>query len=227
VLAGTEYAIVVSGNGGTSSSRVMLAANPTGSHAGGQSGCSSDSGANWTTLSSVDAAFSEGQLTWREQYPSYSSIKSGSRLPVYGDAQVCQTFTPLKSHYFNYVSIPLRKIGSPYYTVTSSLYKVDAYHQPTGPALCTTTLNTSSLLLTDTSWVQCRFPSGYWLSAGTEYALVISGNGGNYLNTAATRINVLGRYTRGCLLTSTDRGTSWTVFPSRDLAFYEGGPLFW
>jgi hypothetical protein len=226
VLAGTEYAIVVSGDGGSSVSKIMLAANPTGGYAGGQSGCSSDSGTSWARLPCADAAFMEGQLTWREQNPSYSS--RGSQLPISGNARVSQTFIPLTSHYFNYVSIPLYKTGAPYnMTVTLALYHVDAYHQPTGQVLCSTTLSASSLRPTSTSWVQCRLTSGYYLTAGTEYALVISADSGDFWNYAVTRMNTSGKYSRGCILTSSNSGASWTIFPSRDLAFYEGGPRFW
>jgi len=61
LLAGNEYAIVLSGNGGTSANQIIAKLKDAGGYSGGTSSTSSDGGATWTTFAS-DVAFKEGQM---------------------------------------------------------------------------------------------------------------------------------------------------------------------
>ena len=106
------------------------------------------------------------------------------------------TFTPTRSHRLDYVSLCLYKQGAPAYTVTLSIYATDNMHQPVGPALSSTSFLASSLT-TASVWREYRFSEGYEVSAGTEYALVISGDGGDSANKVIIRTNVTGGYAGG------------------------------
>jgi hypothetical protein len=221
VSAGTEYALVLSGNGGTSASKVTVSTNATGGYSGGEAGFSSDGGADWQTLTGEDMVFQEGQYPWYEQ-----SLTSNTAVPVYGPNWVSQTFTPVRSHYLNYVSLYIYKAGYPDYTVTISVYGVDGNHQPTGTALCSTTLATASLT-TKATWRDNWFNTGCAVSAGTEYALVLSADGGDATNRALVRVYTASAYAAGQRGSSSDGGTSWTMLPTQDMAFREGESVWY
>ncbi|MDM7999629.1 MAG: IPT/TIG domain-containing protein [Dehalococcoidia bacterium] len=216
VSAGTEYALVLSGNGGTSAAKVTVSMNATGGYGAGEAGFSSDGGASWQTLTGEDMVFQEGQYPWYEQ-----SMASNTAVPVYGPYLVCQTFTPVRSHHMNNVSLYLYKAGYPYYTVTVAVYSTDNVHQPTGSALCSTTFSAASLT-TKPAWRDYWFPTGCELSAGTEYALVLSGDGGDATNRALVRVYTASAYAAGQRGASSDGGITWTMVSTQDLAFREG-----
>ena len=182
-------------------------------------GYSADSGTSWTAMSSCDMAFGEGQSPpaspWYEQ-----STASNTDWTVYTPIQRYQTFTPVTAHTCNTVQFQLWKVGSPSFTVTIALYRTDGSHKPTGSALASTTFAASSLTTTAT-WQQYVFATGYPLQAGTEYALVLSGNGGSS-SYVGVRVNNGNVYSRGLLGYSADSGTSWTAMSSCDMAFGEG-----
>src|SRR5512136_2350991 len=123
-------------------------------------------------LSDDDMAFREGQYNL---YETFTSINPA--VDIYGLNSGYQTFAPFRSHYFDYVYLSLYKVGAPTCTVTMALYNVDSGHRPTGTALCSTTFAASSLT-TAATWRAYRFATGCNVLAGTEYALVLSANGG-------------------------------------------------
>jgi len=216
VSAGTEYALVVSGNGGTAASSAVVRINTTGGYGGGQRGYSADGGVTWTMLSGDDMAFKEGMHYWYEMFTSVSyGLDANTQSGGY------QTFTPTRSHRLDYVSLCLYKQGAPSYTVTVSVYGTDNNHQPVGTALCSTTLAASSLT-TASTWREFRFAAGYDVSAGTEYAIVVSGNGGDSVNKVVVRTSVTGGYATGISGLSRDGGTTWQTLPGQDVAFKEG-----
>jgi hypothetical protein len=216
VSAGTEYALVLSGNGGTSASKVTASMNATGGYGAGEAGFSSNGGVNWKTLTGEDMVFQEGQYPWFEQ-----SLAHNTAVPVYVSYWACQTFTPVRSHDLDYVSLCLYKAGAPTYTLTASVFSTDNYHRPVGTALCSTTFAASSLT-TAATWYYYRFPTGYNVSAGTEYALVISGDGGDAYNRALARVYTASGYATGQRGASIDSGTTWTMVSTQDMAFREG-----
>ncbi|MBN2100207.1 MAG: IPT/TIG domain-containing protein [Dehalococcoidia bacterium] len=215
LLAGTEYALVISGNGGTAAAKVTLSTNATGGYSAGEAGLSADGGATWQTLAGEDIVIQEGQYPWNEQ-----ALASNTAVPVYGSYWACQTFTPVRSHYFNYVSLYLYRAGTPTCTMTISVYDVDGNHQPTGTALCSTTFAASSLT-TKPTWRDYWFSSGCALTAGTEYALVLSSDGGDVFNRALVRVYTKSSYVAGQRGASTDNGTTWTMVSTQDMAFRE------
>jgi len=216
VSAGTEYALVVSGDGGTAASSAIVRIDSTGSYSGGQRGYSTDGGTTWQMLSGDDMAFKEGLSSWYEVFNS-TSLGIGINAQSWG----YQTFTPTRSHRLDYVSLCLYKQGVPSYTVTVSVYSTDNNHQPVGPALSSTSFLASSLT-TASTWREYRFGAGYQVSAGTEYALVISGSGGDSVNNVIVRTNATGGYAGGLSGFSSDGGATWQPLPAEDVAFKEG-----
>ena len=162
------------------------------------------------------SSLKETQSAWFEQSTVYNA-----GIALYGPYWRYQTFTPAASNSFNWVSFCLYKQGNPNYTVGISLYNVDGNHQPLGPALCSTTFATSSLT-TIAAWYTYNFPTGYQVSAGTEYALVLSGNGGDANNLVFARCNTTDSYGSGLVGSSANGGTTWQVLSSQDMAFKVG-----
>ena len=218
---GTEYAIVLSGTTSTSST-MMVAISATGGYDAGECGFSSGGGA-WQALAGEDIAFKEGQDPWCAQYTTHITARA-----VGGLNQAVQTVTPSSSHYFEYASFCFYRIGSPAYNVTIALYRADASHQPTGAQLCSATFNAASLSGSNSwataTWYEYRLRTGYLVSANTEYAIVLSGDGGGTGNTVMVRMNWAGRYTGGRFGTSINGGSSWVMSATSDMAFREGGP---
>jgi hypothetical protein len=209
----------VSGNGGDSVNKVIIRTNVTGGYAAGLCGLSGDSGTTWQPLPAEDIAFKEGQYPWYEAFTLSNTAVNASGLE-----RVCQTFTPSTTHYLNYVSLYLYKIENPTYAVTIALYNTDASHKPSGAALCSTTFDASSLTTTAT-WYDFRFDSGCQVNAGTEYALVISSSGDDTTSKVMVRVYTANSYASGQRGYSTDGGTTWTMVPTQDIAFREGGWL--
>ncbi|MBN2099805.1 MAG: right-handed parallel beta-helix repeat-containing protein [Dehalococcoidia bacterium] len=221
VSAGTQYALVISGSG--SNGYVVAGSNTAGGHSGGACSLSADGGASWQALSGPDLAFKEGDYPWYTVFGSSNAFAT-----LHGQNQLCQTFTPSKSHYFDYLSLCLYKVGTPLYNVTISVYNVDENHQPTGSALCSTTFAASSLTLPKPSyraypWYEFRFPTGCQLYQGTEYALVLSASGGDAANTVTVRISNKNSYVGGQRGTSADGGATWQMLATQDMTFIEGG----
>jgi hypothetical protein len=154
--------------------------------------------------------------SWYEQFTTASYGKG-----LYGTNWMYQTFTPATSHSLNGVSLYLYKQGSPNYAVTIGLYNVDANNKPTGAPLCSTTVAASSLTTTAT-WYTCTFATGCQVSAGSKYAIVLSGNGGDYSNRVNVRYNMSGGYSRGVFGSSSNSGGTWSVSSYQDMAFKEG-----
>jgi hypothetical protein len=119
------------------------------------------------------------------------------------------------------VSFKLYKVGSPTYMITIGLYEAGADNKPTGSDLASTTLAASSLT-TAAAWHEYRFPTGYEVTAGTKYALVLSATGGASGNLVYWRVNTAGAYSRGMKATSANQGTSWTTSSAQDFMFKEG-----
>ena len=147
-----------------------------------------------------------------------SAVSSG--IDIYGQLWGYQTFIPARPHYFNYVSLVLYKVGAPTFITTISLYNTAA-HEPTGTPLCSTTFVASSLTATAT-WRTYKFATGWDVSAGTEYALVLSGSGGTSASKVTVGVNVTGSYSGGTCGYSTTGGTGWQALPGEDMAFKEG-----
>ena len=120
------------------------------------------------------------------------------------------------------VSLQLYKLGSPAYTVTVSLYAAGTDDKPTGSALTSTTFAASSLT-TAAAWYEYQFSTGYAVTAGTKYALVLSATGGDTSNIAYWRVNTAGTYSGGMKASSTDNGVNWTTNSAQDFMFKEGG----
>jgi hypothetical protein len=220
VTAGMKYALVLSADSGSLSNIVYWRVNTAGTYSRGMRATSTNQGSTWTTNLSYDLGFKEGQYPprWYEQFTAGDSAASG----VYTGFWISQSFAPVTTHTLNQVSFKLYKVGSPTYTVTVSLHAAGSDNKPTGPALCSTTFLASSLT-TAATWYTYQFSTGYELTAGTEYALVLSASGGASGNMVYWRTSSAGTYSRGMKASSTDQGVTWATNPAQDFMFREGG----
>jgi len=142
---------------------------------------------------------------------------------LYGTTWVAQTFTPSVAHTITSVKLKLFRVGSPG-TITVSI-RATSGGQPTGSDLCSgittgDTLTTSAL----GEWREITLGSGYGLSAGTTYAIVVRATSGNSSNYVWWRVDSSSpTYGGGMYLLSSNSGSSWISGASYDLMFEEWG----
>jgi hypothetical protein len=193
--------------------------NTAGAYSRGMKAISADQGVSWTTGSAADFMFKEGQNPpmWYEQYTTGASAASG----VMSTSWLSQTFTPVTAHTFNAVSLQLYKAGSPTYAVTIGLYLAGTDDKPTGSVLTSTTFLASSLT-TAAAWYDFQFSTGYGVTAGTKYVIVLSAMDGASGTMVYWRVNTAGTYSRGMKGYSPDMGTTWTTSSAADFMFKEG-----
>jgi predicted GH43/DUF377 family glycosyl hydrolase len=220
VTAGTKYALVLSATEGASGSMVYWRVNTAGTYGGGMKALSANQGTSWATFPAQDFMFREGQNPpkWYEQFTIGDSAASG----IYTGFWTSQSFTPVATHSLDQVSLKLYRTGSPTYTVTIGLYEAGLDDKPTGPALASTTFSASSLTTTAT-WYDYQFSTGYAVTAGTKYALVLSATSGSAGTMVYWRVNAAGSYSRGMKAFSTNQGSIWTTVSAQDFMFKEGG----
>jgi len=141
---------------------------------------------------------------------------------LYGSYWCAQTFTPSADHTITSVKLKLFRNGSPG-IVTVSI-RATSGGQPTGPDLCSGTTNGNTLPTgSPYEWREITLGGGYWLSAGTQYAIVVRATGGDASNYVCWRADSTPTYGGGMLLLSSNSGSSWTSAASYDLMFEEWG----
>lgn len=233
-----SYALSAAGGNGSLSWLISSGSMPSGlslSSAGVISGTPTSPGQSTFTVSVTDGQLSASRaLTisvipestdsapngWYEYYATGANA-SGA---VCGSSWLSQSFTPATSHYLNTVSLHLYKVGSPTYTVYLRLYAAGTDDKPTGSVLARTSFPASTLT-TSARWCQFQFPTGYKVTAGKKYALVISAAAGTSGNMVYWPLNTAGAYTRGMRATSTSQGYTWTTNSKHDFMFAEGQNL--
>ena len=132
-----------------------------------------------------------------------------------------QTFTPSAAHTVTSVKLMLRKQGAPG-AVTVGI-RATSGGKPMGGDLCSATID-GSTLPTSLAWHEITLGSGYSLSAGTMYAIVLrapSGSCGNQLWWA--HFGATDPYAGGSRAWSTDSGSNWTTTSGFDMLFEEWG----
>jgi hypothetical protein len=143
---------------------------------------------------------------------------------LYGTTWVAQSFTPSAAHTITSVKLKLFRVGSPG-TVTVSIRATDGSGHPTGGDLCSGTTNATTLTNSAPGeWREITLGSGYGLSAGTTYAIVVRVTGGDASNYVWWRMDGSSpTYGGGMYLLSFNSGSSWTSGASYDLMFEEWG----
>jgi hypothetical protein len=153
----------------------------------------------------------------------YYNTGDDNQVYLFGSYWVAQTFTPSVAHAITSVKLKLFRSGAPG-TVTVSI-RATSGGQPTGSDLCSGT--TSGGTLTSSApgeWREITLGSGYGLSAGTQYAIVVRAAGVDFSNCAWWRVDGSSpTYGGGMYLLSTNSGSSWTSGASYDLMFEEWG----
>ena len=145
---------------------------------------------------------------------------------VQGDQQAGETFTAISDHNLNILKLWLIRVGSPGCTLTVKLYNVDGDHKPTGSVLASGTIATSEIG-TSEEWVEIDVTE-YSVDNGTEYAIVLSLDGGDGSNYISFPTNWEGDlYADGIALFSLNSGGSWFTYTWKDASFqvlYEAPP---
>ena len=137
---------------------------------------------------------------------------------VYGDQWRAQTFTPQANQILGIVKIKAYRGGSPG-KLTASITAVDGSSLPTGPDLCSGSINSDDFT-TNSTGVEYTIPLSYAsLTSGTKYALVLRCLNGDVNNSIGLKYNASGGYANGAALVSTDGGGSWSALGTGDLYF--------
>ena len=153
----------------------------------------------------------------------YYNTGDNNHMWLYGSNWCAQTFTPSLAHTITSVKLKLFRNGLPG-TVTVSI-RATSGGQPTGSDLCSGTTNSDTLTTSAPgAWREITLGSGYGLSAGTTYAIVVRATTGDSTNYILWRVDSLPTYYGGGMaLLSTNSGLSWTSAPNYDLMFEEWG----
>jgi hypothetical protein len=154
-------------------------------------------------------------------YEHYNTGDDGAG-GAYGSLWAAQTFTPSADHTITSVKLMLFRNGSPG-TVTVSI-RATSGGQPTSSNLCSGTTDGDTLPIgSPYEWREITLGSGYGLSAGTPYAIVVRATGGDASNYVCWRADSTPTYGGGMLLLSSNSGTNWTSAAGYDLMFEEWG----
>jgi hypothetical protein len=153
----------------------------------------------------------------------YYNTGDDNHVWLYGSTWVAQTFTPSVAHTITSVKLKLFRVGSPG-TVTVSI-RATSGGQPTGGDLCSGTTSGNTLPTgSPFEWREISLGSGYGLSAGTTYAIVVRATSGDSSNYLWWRVDGSSpTYGGGMYLLSFNSGSSWTSGASYDLMFEEWG----
>lgn len=153
----------------------------------------------------------------------YYNTGDDNHVWLYGSYWVAQTFTPSVTHTITSVKLKLFRNGLPG-TITVSI-RATSGGQPTGTDLCSGTTNGDTLTTSAPGvWREIALGSGYGLSAGTTYAIVIRATSGDSSNYVLWRVDGSSpTYGGGMYLLSSNSGSSWTSGASYDLMFEEWG----
>jgi len=159
----------------------------------------------------------------------YEYYNTGGDAPAWigGNVWAAQTFTPGTAHTITSVKLLLSKLGNPG-TVTVGIRATDVSGDPTGTDLCSGTTDSSTLLIgPNYQWREITLGSGYNLSAGTQYAIVVRAANNITLFRHLNWLQDISSpsYAGGRAETSTNGGSSWTSYINRDLMFEEWGDI--
>jgi len=161
------------------------------------------------------------------KYEYYNTGDDNNGGGSWSSYKLCQTFTPTTNHKITSVKLLLLRAGNPG-TITVGIYNTtDNPAYPTGNALCSGTTNGNTLPTgSPYEWREITLGDGYDLVAGTTYAIVTQGSGGNGSNAVYWRCDTSSpTYSGGMYGRSTSSGTWGTaqMDNSKDDLFEEWG----
>lgn len=137
-----------------------------------------------------------------------------------------QSFTPQDTHRVTGVKLMLRRTGNPGQLIVG-IRATNGAGEPTGSDLCVGTIDGNALTLnTAGAWYEITLGAGAPLNPGTKYAIVARAPDGDTDNRVQWKRDSSGStYPRGCMLSSSDSGESWTPYPDLDHDFEEWGTV--
>ena len=152
---------------------------------------------------------------------SYTTGDDNQEL-IYGNNYQAQTFTPSANHDIARVRLKLAREQTTSYTLTVAIQGTDANGNPDGNTLASGTYDTANIG-DSAGWHDIDLTSSASLTAGTQYAIVVSQDG-----QFADRVYWLydsgdATYTGGERQESTDGGSTWTKDENSDFMFIEYG----
>ncbi len=151
---------------------------------------------------------------------SYTSVDTYSY--GYNGTAIAQTFVvPSGYDRLDYVTIPLRRIGTVSGDVTVALYATSGGY-PTGSSLGSTTYSAASIATTGTSWYTFDW-ADIAVTPGARYAIVMTHNGTSTSSTIAWWRGSTAGYTGGQGFYKYASG-GWTDW-DKDFAFYAYGSI--
>jgi len=153
----------------------------------------------------------------------YYNTGDDNHIWLYGSNWAAQTFTPSIAHTITSVKLKLFRSGAPG-TVTVSI-RATSGGQPTSSDLCSGTTSGDTLTTSAPgAWREITLGSGYGLSAGTTYAIVVRATSGDSSNYVWWRVDTSPTYYGGGMwVWSTNSGSSWSSYANYDLMFEEWG----
>ena len=154
----------------------------------------------------------------------YESYTTGGYASYYfcGTQWIAQTFTPQTSHKITSVKLEFDRYPAAIGTITASIRATDAGGHPTGGDLCSGTMD-GNLLTGSPAWYTITLGSGYNLSAGTKYAIVVRISSDCSTSFANWYFNSSGTYPYGWGELSGNSGSSWASSTGYDFMFEEWG----
>ncbi len=171
------------------------------------------------TITTGNPCFIANGLTYFEEIISqYSSASAGNAIYAATNLEG-QTFRTKPSPYGTVVLTEIQayiaKTGTPSGNVTINIYAVDAAHKPTGSSLGSASITTASV----SSLAYYTFTFNVALSAGTEYAMVMSvpsGTGANYVSWYFESGGIGTNIIDGFVIGSTTSGSTWNTGGDKD-----------
>ena len=152
----------------------------------------------------------------------------GTGFTAYGATWRAQIFTTTSAYTVTDVALYGWKYGTPG-NITVSIKSVDIDNKPTGPDLCSVTVDPSVVTTLPTlGWYTFTFDTSYALSNGVEYAIVVRTATGSTSHYYAPFGYGSSGYAGGDSTTSTDSGSTWGALSgTNDINFrvYGGAAL--
>jgi hypothetical protein len=142
---------------------------------------------------------------------------------IYGSFWHSQTFTPVTSHTITAVKLNMAGVGTlTGLTLNVGIRATDTNGKPTGSNLASGSLSASSIT-SGYSIYTITLGSGYYLTAGKKYAIIMSLPGGTTSNRVNYKVSTTNVDSGGNCGYSTNSGSTWGDYSSWDAWFEEWG----
>uniref|UniRef100_A0A6M3KJQ9 Uncharacterized protein n=1 Tax=viral metagenome TaxID=1070528 RepID=A0A6M3KJQ9_9ZZZZ len=149
-----------------------------------------------------------------------SSASEDSGVDTAAAAWIAQTFTPDTTHIIGSVKLKMLRVDTPG-TLTVSIRATDGSGHPTGPDLCSGTMDGDTISAVTPTLYTIYIESGAELTAAVKYAIVVRALSATGSDKITCRADSANPYADGNLETSADSGATWSTTAGTDLMFYE------